>query len=308
MKNNKKKLLQVTVAIPALNEGINIKNLIMTILQQNQSTYILNEIIIASDLSTDNTVQEVKSIKNKKVKLIVGKERLGQLRRIKQMVDRAKGDVIVLLDADITLTSAQTIAYLVAPFYDSKKIGIVGGNRVPVAGKTFVEKSIQTSIRAYDNIALKLRNGNNPYNCHGQIMALSKDFAKNSIFPDEIFSGDTFLYFQCLANNFEFRFAPLAKAWIYTADNFHDAIIQYSRFLGIDERSKKLYSNLIDQEYKIPVLLKSKYLLKELISDPVHSIAMYIIKLAAKYQIDSRLFRSPTWQIAQSTKNRKFNV
>jgi len=299
--NNKK--LHVTVGISAFNEAENIQRLLESILQQNQETFHLKEIIVASDGSTDRTEKIIKNMRNTKIVLIAGREREGKQKRLEQILRKAKGDIIILLDADIVFASEQTLRYLVAPFYTKTNIGLVGGNRKPVVAKTFVEKAIHTSIRAYDNIANALRNGNNPYNCHGCILALSKKFAEEVTFPKEIYSDDTFLYFFCLSRNYRFQYAPRAKVWVFSADNLHDAVSQYTRFLGMDEVSKVAFAELIEKEYAVPLLIKYKYLAQELMDNPVHSLVMYGIKtLSLLFANRKNKNATPIWHIASSTK------
>lgn len=56
------KKLTVTIGIPAYNEEQNIGHLLVNIFNQSTSIAILDEIIIVSDGSTDNTIKAIKKI------------------------------------------------------------------------------------------------------------------------------------------------------------------------------------------------------------------------------------------------------
>ena len=64
------KKLSVSVGIPALNEELNIKQLLTAILRQEEDSFVLREIIVVSDGSTDETVALAKSIKDKRIRVI----------------------------------------------------------------------------------------------------------------------------------------------------------------------------------------------------------------------------------------------
>lgn len=294
--------LQVTIGIPAFNEEKNIRQLLQSLVAQDQSTFTIREIIVASDASTDNTVPIVRRFPDSRITVINGTKRVGQLVRIGEIVRVAKGDIIILCDGDIGLDSNRTLAHLIAPFYTRDNIGIVSAARKPLPSPSLIAKAIHTSIRAYNNIGRELRGGNNPFNCHGALLALSGSFAKSAQYPKVIFSGDTFLYFQCLANGYSFRFAPDAITWFKTAETLKDAIAQYSRFLDIDDLSIKKFGTLIQREYNVPITLRIKYLIAEFLSYPFPSLCMYSLKLYCRYVSKRSRRTKAAWQIAGSTK------
>ena len=65
MKNKKP---TVTVALSAYNEEKNIKSFLESVLSQREESYVLKEIWVYSDVSTDKTVEIAKSIKSTKIK------------------------------------------------------------------------------------------------------------------------------------------------------------------------------------------------------------------------------------------------
>lgn len=298
----KSKFFTISVVICAHNEGKTIRLLLKSILEQEASHYNLAEIIIYSDASSDNTEDEVRRILDPRIRLILGKTRQGKLASLNSIFSITKGDIIVSLDADIELASRQTIDELILPFYQDKDIVLVGGNRKPKKAKTFIEESIHTSIRAYDNIALHINHANNIYNCHGQILALSRQFIKKIYLPLDIASEDTFLYFSCVKLGFKFYYARKARVTTKTADNLHDAILQYKRYLPLAPSSKKYFSELVTKEFRLPLRLRLRYLVREFTRKPIETFSFFLLKLYCKYIPLQNQEKKQVWNIALSTK------
>ena len=67
----------LTIGIPAYNEEANIGLLLNDITLQKNRNYILKEIIVVSDGSTDSTVKKVEQASIQSIKLIINKKRTG---------------------------------------------------------------------------------------------------------------------------------------------------------------------------------------------------------------------------------------
>lgn len=301
--NMKTTKLTVTIGIPAHNEAQRIGKLLRAIQLQKKNTFELIEIIVYDDASSDQTFNECQKLQDPLISCITGKQRVGQMQGIATILRKSAGDVVVLLDADIQFRDHDTVEKLVEPFYTNQHVGLVGGNPLPTKAKTFIEQAIHTSIYSYRNIALHLRGGSNPYNCHGCVVALSKTFAKSLTIPKDIFSGDTYMYFSCIHSGFYFTYSPDAIVWYKTPNNLRDAIKQYTRFLDIDQYSKQKFGNLLRTEYEVPTLLRYKYIALELIKHPLESVFMFFLM---KYCQNSKPkdTKNGIWDIAESTKGK----
>lgn len=126
----------VSVVVPAFNEA---KVICRTIESLLASDYSNIEIIVVDDGSSDNTSEIVRENfgGNKKVSLYT-KENAGKSEALNFGWRRAKGEIIVALDAD-TLFTSKTIAALAHRFADSDLGAIAGnakvGNRINVLTK-----------------------------------------------------------------------------------------------------------------------------------------------------------------------------
>lgn len=88
----------VSFIIPAYNEEETILDTIKSVLESDYPKDKI-EIIVVNDGSTDRTAEVVKTIKDKRVKLI-NKKNSGKADSLNKGIEKAKGEIIVTLDAD----------------------------------------------------------------------------------------------------------------------------------------------------------------------------------------------------------------
>lgn len=105
---------QLSVVMPAYNEGDNIFNNIQKVSTALSGFTDKFEIIIVNDGSKDNTKEEVKRAiqVNDKVRLVSYKTNGGKGKAIKEGVKAAKGQYIAFLDSDLDLPPEQLEAYV----------------------------------------------------------------------------------------------------------------------------------------------------------------------------------------------------
>ena len=90
--------MRVTVIIPAYNEV----HTIHEILRRVQAENIADEIIVVDDGSTDGTVQALETYNgNSQIKPILHKQNQGKGAAIRTGIQNARGDVIIIQDADL---------------------------------------------------------------------------------------------------------------------------------------------------------------------------------------------------------------
>jgi len=115
----------LTIIIPCFNEIKTIDKIINKIKKQK----IRKQIILIDDFSTDGTRQIIKKILYRKVdKVIYHKKNLGKGACIKSGIKHAKGQIILIQDADLEY-SPSDYKKLIKPIL-SKKTNVVYGSRV----------------------------------------------------------------------------------------------------------------------------------------------------------------------------------
>jgi len=96
MRNNKKKL---TLIIPVYNEEKTLKKIISKALKKEFG--LEKEIIVVNDGSTDKSLNKIKKIKNKKIKIISYEKNKGKGYAIRKGIEISTGDIIAIQDADL---------------------------------------------------------------------------------------------------------------------------------------------------------------------------------------------------------------
>lgn len=302
MKNN---YPTVTVGIAAYNEEKNIKNVLSAVLKQKQLNWRLAEIILACDGCTDNTVKYARSICSNKIKLIVSNERLGKAQGEQTIINAFKGDYLVMLDADITLTSNSVIEQLIAVFRKDRKVALVGGNPRALTPKTFVEKAVYSTFLVLDKSRKFVKDGNNIYGCSGQCLAMERSFAKLIKFPKNIVAEDDFIYFTCISKGMVFRHCKKAVVYYKLPKTLNDYLRQIFRSDpdASTRNVEKYFGDIVSMEYHRPLFPYMKAVMVSFIQNPLGSLLMICIRLLSKpvgsivsnnYKLD--------WFTASSTK------
>lgn len=102
----------VSVCIPAYNHEKTIKQSINSVLEQDVN--FKYEIIIGDDCSTDNTAKILKeNYKTPEIRLILRKKNLGGTKNFADIIQKAKGKYLILLEGDDYWEHNDTLQYMV---------------------------------------------------------------------------------------------------------------------------------------------------------------------------------------------------
>jgi dolichyl-phosphate beta-glucosyltransferase len=93
----------LTVLVPAFNEEKIIKHTLEEIVAFLRDKKYSWEIVVADDGSSDGTGKIVKSVGNKKIRLVDLKENKGKGGALREGVKAATGDCIIFMDADLSV-------------------------------------------------------------------------------------------------------------------------------------------------------------------------------------------------------------
>ncbi len=300
-----KNIPTVTVALSAYNEEDNIQNFLKSILSQKESGYILKQIWVHSDGSTDNTVKLAESLKSKKIKVWDHKKRKGKSTWLNKIYEELDTDILVQSDADVVFAHKNVIRDLIKPFTKNKNVMMTAGNEAPYKVESFFEKALDSTFQAYTNLRLSINNGSNVYSAIGEILAYKKEFAKQIIIPSNTIANDIYTYFVCKSKGYEFKFVKSALIHFKYPQNISDHIRQNTRFAAGPIRMEKLFdSKLVKREYYVSPIKFWLILLKQFLKDPVSSVYIFCINLYCKYKAKkAELKLSAVWPMAETTKN-----
>ena len=112
----------ISCIIPAYNEEERIKDVIEAV----KNSKLVDEIIVVSDGSTDNTYEISKKCNIDKV--IQLEKNIGKGGAIMEGLKYAKGDIILLVDADLRGLTKENLENLIKPVLDGKADMTIGSN------------------------------------------------------------------------------------------------------------------------------------------------------------------------------------
>ncbi len=302
----KTKKLTVTVGIPAYNEEGNIELLLNSILSQTRKKYILTEVLVLSDGSTDQTDSKVLKLtkKNPFVKLIVDGKRLGKSKRLMQLYKMNRSDIFIQLDADVVLSHRSGFDNLIKPFQNTK-VTLVSGDRIPLGEDNFSARLILNRDKLWRKVRLSIEDKDRIVNCFGCILAMRASFAKSLVLNPQITSESPLIYCEARRHDLKFCFVPEATVYYRLPATFRD-YFKYSK-RSSDEHSllTKHFGSQVENYYEIPRNSKIRALFTSLFQDPYYTIASTLVFTLFQhlpYKSADELKRNGLWETVKSTK------
>jgi glycosyltransferase involved in cell wall biosynthesis len=296
MKKNK---TTVSIGIPAYNEAANIQNLLVSLLHQNDFNFTLTEIIIVSDHSTDATNATVRSFKDKRIKLLVNKNRIGPAYSQNIITRRFTGQILVLLNADIMPKNNEFIAKLISPILDFEA-DLVSPRILPYKPETHFEKILYDAHLIKNHVYENWKNSDNLYLCHGRTRAMSRAFAKTIDFP-KIVNEDAFSYLYCQQSGYKFAFQKDTCIFFRLPANLSDHLKQSLRFWVAPQELNNFFKQTqINESYgnpTIPFTISRIYFQQ----NPLNFMIYIAIYFYVRLKLQSFKISAP-WNISASTK------
>jgi cellulose synthase/poly-beta-1,6-N-acetylglucosamine synthase-like glycosyltransferase len=320
----------VTIGIPSYNEEENISNLIKSIIELNKSEnwsesqdhdhteiadtndinttrnnridtthdFAITEIVISDD-SSDRTHSIVKGIaaecSSVNIKLLHHDNRRGVSAAWNEIFNEAKGDIIVLYDADIKIDS-NTTAYLVNSIRDN--LGLCASNIIPLVQ----EKS--TVSRASGFIAEWLRwvrkNRLSQYTVMGRALSVSSRVAKEISIPEDVIALDLYLQCKVLELGFDVMYNDQARVYFSPPDNMADFSSQVLRAAVGHNQIRNMETELCT---RLPLRTGLMAALNGFMQNPRGAASLiYCYSLLPFYKKKLTGVDSVKWHVAKSTK------
>lgn len=306
MKNKiQKNLPTVTLAISAYNEEHNIKKFLESVLTQKEKGFILKNIWIYNDGSTDKTSEIVKSFSVKKIRLFDDHKRIGKSSRLNEIYTRLTTDILVQSDADVIMAHPFVIHDLIQPLLKYTNVGMCGGDPLPLPGTTFTERAVNCTVEAYLPLRKLLRGGNNIFSCDGRLLAYKKSLVKKMYIPEDMTSNDKFTYFSCLTFGYKYKYVSSATVFYRSPKTLKDQLRQNGRFVCSPIRHVRYFpASLVKRERYIPTSIVVKNFLKQFKKQPIMCIYIFLINLYCHYKAKEYERKvTAKWPMAHSTKS-----
>lgn len=293
----------VTIGISAYNEERTIGQLLDAISIQTGDSYKLEQIIINLDGSTDNTKAEVLSTSDDRIRLIVNKTQKGKATRLNELYQMNTSDILIILDADITITDQRLIQKLVAGF-THPDIVIVSSNNQPIRPNTFIGKVWYANEQSWYETRRLVKNGDHLYNNSGCAVALEKNFAKSIIMPQEAIADQQFVYLSAMKLHKKFVFKEQAVVYYLPPSTLEDIKKQYARSLGEEQFLKKYFDESFDTFFQIDTTYKITGFLNSMRKDPFYTVMSRVFLKVLPYLgiQEDPANQKGLWQRTNSTK------
>jgi glycosyltransferase involved in cell wall biosynthesis len=298
----------VTIGIPAYNEEQNIEAFLRSIGNQKIAHFVLTEVLVYSDASSDNTNLLVRNVarKNPRIKLIKGTSRKGKYFRVNELFARNKSDVLVILDADIAMKSADFLDKLVTALISDRNAVMTAAQVELIKPASFTARVLYTSFVLSDMMRLSVPGYDIAPNFHGAATAYKKNFIKNLAIPSDVIDPHLYIYLSAKKSN-GFRYCPEAVILQNPPSTIKDVKQLMQRSIGKkDAILEKIFGkDTIQAVHYIPRRAKFTGVWKCFLQEPVYTpiamlVSFYLGKLVHVKKIDN----SPIWEINTSTKKK----
>ena len=208
----------ISVIIPLYNKEKQIAKTLQTVLSQ---TYQNFEIIVVNDGSTDNSVDELKNIEDRRIKLI-NQKNAGVSAARNRGIEEAKGDLLAFLDADDEwqINYLQTQYDMVQKFPDcsvfatSYEMESDNGTIIPIVLKNIHFLDRCGILTNYFEVAAS----SNPPLWTSATMVRKSALLSIGGFPVGVKSGEDLLTWACLAVKYKIAYS-LAVCATYKLDS-----------------------------------------------------------------------------------------
>ncbi len=299
-----KKIVRVSVGIPAFNEEANIENTLRSILTQ-EGNFKLERILVISDGSTDKTNKVVTewSKKIRRIHLIAENVRTGKAARLNQLARLNKSEILICLDADTRLGHKYVFAELLRPLINSR-VQVAAGNLLPAKAQNFFNRITNAMFLMWYEIRKNYKNGDNIHNLQGAIYAIRNKFARKVTLPEKTIGEQQYLYYKLSKHNGSFVFVKEAVTLISLPTTFSDFYLQGSRSLTEKYRLANHIHAKILPLYYIPLTHKLKGIISAFLYDPFYTSFAIIFSILIRLMPPQHdpLLKKGLWTRVSTTK------
>lgn len=266
----------VSIGVPAYNESAHIGHFLDALCRQREERFLIREIVVVSDGSSDGTDETVLSAASRdgRIRLVSDGLRKGKPSRVNDIMKGASSDIVVLLDADIVFEDDSVLSELIRPLLDDSSVMHTSGYALPIPPSGIVDHIASAGSAVWER-ARRARHESKLYFSEGRIRAFRREMYQVLKFPDA--SADeaySFLFGE--KGGFPFVLAEKALVRYRLPSTVSDYVRQMKRFL----KSEGVQSDHFDPEfsnryYTMDFRTKMRALLDNLFIDPFWT-ALYV--------------------------------
>lgn len=273
----------LSIAIPAYNEEKSILKLLTALMNQIAKSYRLDGIFVYSDGSTDNTVKLIRD-SFKSVTVHDFKKNLGKNKRVNQIMKDNKSDILVQIDADITLGSNKVLDELVKKMVVDPKVGIACSYHKALSPNSFVGKLAMFGFNVWDECRSLLGKRGVRYYCEGGSRAFSRSFTKEFRLPlGKHIGEDSYSFYYAVEHGYKVSVAKRSIVYLQLPESARDYIRQMKRFLNEPSMVEANFrKDLVKQYETINPVVKFRAFLKVFAKSPFVGLGYIVLQLITK--------------------------
>ena len=295
-------MLTLSIGIPALNEAANIGHLLRALLAQSRGNFVLQNIMVVSDGSTDATVARAREVGDAHIVVVERQDRKGQAARQDEIVRSCTSDLLLLMNADMLPKGDKFLETLVAPFYLDESLGLVSCKGTPLEAETKFEQIINFGVAFKESMVGSLNLGDNVYNCHGHTRIFAKKFYTDFTFGGVV-SEDAYSYFACKQKGLTFKYIPEAEVMYRSPQTLRDHLKQSVRFIQGQKQLAKIYdSKLVSTAHALPTSLFLRSSLVSFLAHPFWFVEYFAVSIVVVLVSWFKQHAVLTWETASSSK------
>ena len=300
------KKVSVTIAIPAYNEEKNIVQLLTKLCLQSYKGLSLQEIIVVSDGSSDKTNSLVKSIRNKKINLVLNKTRKGQSAIQNKLFSCVNSEILVILEADTIPLSNDFILRLTDPLIKEHEIKYSQGNIMCVKPISFVGRILYAHFNIIHSLYLS-RMDTKEKICTGLGgRAYVKSFYKELHIPRDV-PEDVYTLLWSKERGHKVSFAESAVSQFQVPQTLSDFIKKEKKLNGGKNSLNKYFKEkVLNEHYSKGQNMIRSYILSFIFKNFLFFVSFFVLKVISFIKTSNYIFQD-IWQVSNSTKKLQAN-
>ncbi|MCJ7424448.1 glycosyltransferase [Candidatus Bathyarchaeota archaeon] len=298
----------ISIGICAYNEEKNIGSLLENLLCK-QNLPERSEIIVACSGCTDRTPEIVEGFmrKDKRVRLILERERTGKAPALNRILSIYDGKIFVHLDAD-HIPEPGALGLLLKHFRDPE-VGAVSGHQIPVQLDSFMGKICRVIWGLHNETQSYYDRKGEAQHLGGVLFAIKRGVCDRV--PEDIVNDDAYMGVVCRARRYKVAFEKNAVAAFRGPETVFDYVNQRRRVVYGHLRVKKETtispmvleaSPLRDKVLILSRWLKENWRLAHYLLAAVFLEA--VVNVMARFDLAKKKNIHKVWKIATTTKNK----
>ena len=306
-----KNITSISIGIPCFNESQNISHLLESIKHQKiQEGCQISEVIISDD-SSDNTPTLIRRhFKNNNLpydlRIFHHNERRGEASALNEIMMAARGDFLVLYEAD-TIPARDATSELIAPLMKDEKVGISLAKPIPTSSRGVSSKA--WNYLAHFLHMVRKTDGITRLGVTGRGVALRGSIIKKTLIPKWVNSAsDLYLPCRVLEMDYETYYADNGVVYFRPDETIYDFCLHVLKsWIGhykLNKHAKKYMpiKSSLQLNFKRFFIVASHY--------PIEALALFlaIISIPIYAPRIIKKVHTPKWAIATSTKRYPFAI